>query len=224
MYLVNVGKPRGVNLPIEILPKCLSRPEDVIRCLNAAQREVQEAAEKEKSSGAHDEPSQSNAKRQPGQSVGNSFQIEKIQDGSFMMLLVSSILFGGLHLIAWHFDFPTRVEQILWRVAALICVSIGPAICVLGFLVQYLDDLAKKAKDKRQSHSVDTDNKAWTWNRTAAGTFKTLSFLLTWSALLLTLGYILARLYLLVEVFRALCYLPPSAYIGTWAGNLPNID
>ena len=46
-----------------------------------------------------------------------------------------------------------------------------------------------------------------------------------WIGLLVVLCslYLLARLYLLVEVFRTLCFLPPDAYISTWAANIPHI-
>lgn len=34
--------------------------------------------------------------------------------------------------------------------------------------------------------------------------------------------YILARLFLIVEVFRSLLYLPPGAFIETWSGSFPH--
>jgi hypothetical protein len=36
--------------------------------------------------------------------------------------------------------------------------------------------------------------------------------------------YILARLYLLVETFRTLVFLPPDAFISTWVSNIPNVS
>lgn len=36
--------------------------------------------------------------------------------------------------------------------------------------------------------------------------------------------YILARLALLVETFRALAFLPPDAYVSTWVSNVPNVS
>ena len=37
-----------------------------------------------------------------------------------------------------------------------------------------------------------------------------------------TMGiYILARLFLIVEMFRTLLFLPPSAYVATWTANVP---
>jgi hypothetical protein len=35
--------------------------------------------------------------------------------------------------------------------------------------------------------------------------------------------YVLARLFLIVEMFRTLCFLPPNAYMSTWATNIPHL-
>ncbi len=35
--------------------------------------------------------------------------------------------------------------------------------------------------------------------------------------------YIVARLYLLVEIFRTLVFLPPDAFINTWVANIPSV-
>jgi hypothetical protein len=35
--------------------------------------------------------------------------------------------------------------------------------------------------------------------------------------------YVVARLYLLVEIFRTLFFLLPSAYVSTWATNVPHV-
>jgi len=35
--------------------------------------------------------------------------------------------------------------------------------------------------------------------------------------------YILARLFILVEIFRSLCFLPPDTWVATWATNIPHI-
>lgn len=46
----------------------------------------------------------------------------------------------------------------------------------------------------------------------------------SWAAVLLLILYVLARLVLLVEIFRTLCFLPPDAYIATWATNIPHLS
>ncbi len=42
--------------------------------------------------------------------------------------------------------------------------------------------------------------------------------------ILLTILYVLARLFLLVEVFRTLYFLPPDAYVTTWAADIPHLS
>ena len=36
--------------------------------------------------------------------------------------------------------------------------------------------------------------------------------------------YVVARIFLVVEAFRTLCFLPPEAYIATWATNIPHVS
>lgn len=47
--------------------------------------------------------------------------------------------------------------------------------------------------------------------------------LLLLPCLLAIVLYIAARLILLVGIFRTLCFLPPSAYVATWATNVPHV-
>jgi len=45
----------------------------------------------------------------------------------------TAALFGGLHNLAWNYEFPTVGEQILWRVSSILIVVLPPAfyLCVL---------------------------------------------------------------------------------------------
>ncbi|KAI0546990.1 hypothetical protein F4679DRAFT_377088 [Xylaria curta] len=43
------------------------------------------------------------------------------------LLAFASGLFGAFHAIAWHFEFPSTVEMIIWRVAALVA-TISPFV------------------------------------------------------------------------------------------------
>ena len=54
------------------------------------------------------------------------------------LMAISSLIFGGLHCLAWNFDFPTNTELALWRVAslassALPTFALGVSL-LLGFL------------------------------------------------------------------------------------------
>lgn len=48
----------------------------------------------------------------------------------------SLIVFGGLHLVAWNYRFPTQVEKILWRASIIITLSVYPSGWMLERLVR----------------------------------------------------------------------------------------
>ncbi len=71
--------------------------------------------------------------------------------GSMFTLLVG-VVFGAVHVVAWNFSFPTRAEQILWRVCSLIITSVHPIMFMSWILTSALEPLL-------------TPNKAWSWLR-----------------------------------------------------------
>ncbi|KAF8856180.1 hypothetical protein BDZ45DRAFT_727652 [Acephala macrosclerotiorum] len=108
--------------------------------------------------------------------------------------VLGGTLFGGLHCLAWDFSFPTHAEVVLWRICAV-------ATTVLPMLSVYF-------------------NLQWLRYNGWAEPERTMVQRLHGPALLLCfiLPYILARLFLLVEMFRSLFYLPPEAFVDTWPG------
>jgi hypothetical protein len=105
----------------------------------------------------------------------------------FLGLALGSSLFGGIHVAAWNFTFPTKVELILWRVASIYStVFFGLFIVLLISLYRF----------------------EWFRNQM----IKLVSSL-----------YVLARVFMIVEMFRTLCFLPPDAYTSTWATNIPHL-
>ena len=114
---------------------------------------------------------------------------------TFAMIL-GAALFGGIHVGAWNFDFPSRIELIFWRCASIYSAAYGP---VMGGTFVIIDRFTSFVKDIAK---------------------------LVFAVILLfsTLLYMLARLFLLVEIFRTLCFLPPDAYISTWATNIPHVS
>ena len=124
--------------------------------------------------------------------------LEKTFGFSLFAILFSSILFGSLHMIAWNFAFPTHVEQILWRTASL-CITTTVPLCLLTgvILVVILGEIL-------------------------SGTYFN-SVLNQFGRAFVAL-YTIARLYLLVEIFRTLFFLPPEAFISTWSTNIPHFS
>jgi hypothetical protein len=65
-------------------------------------------------------------------------------------------------------------------------------------------------RDKLPRARVTTKLDAKMFNRTIHG--------------VLSLAYILARLLMSVEILRTLLYLPPDAFVETWASNIPHFS
>ncbi|PYH68363.1 uncharacterized protein BO88DRAFT_454650 [Aspergillus vadensis CBS 113365] len=77
--------------------------------------------------------------RDSGGPIGNGF-IDESEDPSRLgnvltdlWMFIGSMIFGGIHLIAWDFRFPTTVEKYLWWAASLWCTA-----CVLTGTLLYL--------------------------------------------------------------------------------------
>ncbi|KAF2737712.1 hypothetical protein EJ04DRAFT_520994 [Polyplosphaeria fusca] len=98
---------------------------------------------------------------------------------------IAGMVFGGIHCTAWNFQFPTPAERLLWRVTSVLAASALPLYCSL-----LLADFHFRR-------------------------FKFSQLILSVLEIVLMVSYFLARLYLLVEVFRDLCFLPPSGFVGT---------
>lgn len=50
---------------------------------------------------------------------------------AWSMMAGSCVVFGGIHCVAWSFEFPTRVEQLAWRTAALVSMIL-PLVAIVG--------------------------------------------------------------------------------------------
>jgi len=49
-------------------------------------------------------------------------------------IAAGSLIFGSLHLLAWNLAFPTSIERILWRVAAIVTTTV-PTFCTIVILI-----------------------------------------------------------------------------------------
>ena len=114
-----------------------------------------------------------------------------------------AIIFGCIHLIAWNFAFPTNTEQLLWRTAAIITAATALLVIAVSNIVN--SKLLKEVSN--------------------AALFGPTGFKYGWLLLeLIAIPYVAARLYILVEIFRTLYFLPPTAYVATWTTDVPYID
>jgi hypothetical protein len=194
MYVLNWNKPKGVQVPYKLSQQRQKVPQSVVHSIHA-RREYGGFVRAISGSFANMfSLFVTNINEQQSKAVPDSFchDGQDWRDSGWGGLLCLT-LFGALHISAWSFDFPTRVEMLLWRVASMWCASFTIYCCCLIFL-----------------YKLDSE----------------------WSSVILAsvvivvslLSYPLARVFLLVEIFRSLCFLPPTAYVGTWASNVPHIS
>lgn len=125
--------------------------------------------------------------------------------GRALSWLVSSMaggsaIFGGIHLLAWNFPFPTVVERTLWRTSSLITLTRPAVMGVTNLQVSCI----RTVIFKRPFTGV-----APPW----LAVFHALNMLVL----------VLARLFIMTEALRSLYYLPSDAYLTTWATNIPHV-
>lgn len=110
--------------------------------------------------------------------------------------ILSGLIFGSIHLLAWNFTFPTRIEKILWISSSFITALLPPLEFFNIFCLSLL-----KTRPK--------------WNP--------IPYILGFFTIIFPAGFLLARLFLVAEMFRLLYFLPPDAYLNTWTTNVPHI-
>ena len=119
--------------------------------------------------------------------------------GMTIVVSVVSFVYGGLHVLAWNVEFPTRTELILWRVISLSLVG--------SILAWWMLDVSQTLWE-RFSHAEKIATPAWRM------------------ALSIPVAVIYGgtRAYLMIEAFVALRTLPEAAYKTVqWSAFLPHI-
>jgi hypothetical protein len=110
---------------------------------------------------------------------------------------VIATIFGGIHCIAWSFQFPSHTEKLLWRIASL-------SITCLPMVAVFLASGLKLLPD------WDEDLAPIMW-----------LIILVGSSMIL---YVLSRVTLLVIALRSLWSLPPGAYETVhWTTFIPHV-
>jgi len=115
--------------------------------------------------------------------------------------LVGGSVFGGLHCLAWNFEFPTPAELLVWRICSVAITCLPPlTVLPLGMWMRLHPAGIRRTEGSPRAKFV-------------------MAIILVGFFLL---PYVLARLFLLVEVFRSLLFLPPEAFVDTWSGAFPH--
>lgn len=112
----------------------------------------------------------------------------------------AAMVYGGLHALAWFAHFHSPTEQLLWRISS---VAVMGGIPTLAAIYRILDRLIRFFK--------------W-WDS------RPVRLLLPKLFYLVTIAYILARLYLVIECFIQLSHLPAGVYeVPEWSSYFPHI-
>lgn len=117
-------------------------------------------------------------------------------------LTVVLIVFGGLHLAAWDFEFPTEAESLFWKISAVATLAAWPLFLAISFLIAWCSMHAMEDK------VIDSAFMEYA----GAGAF------------FVTVGaFVAARAFILVEMVRSLAFQPPETFRTTWAANVPHV-
>ena len=139
--------------------------------------------------------------REPSMLTPGIFVKTTNNDNQFIWLIaaaISPILYGPIHFLAWNDNFPTSMEQLLWRVSSTVVTCSGLVAVCMPMLVVMLDG--------RLPFKLD-----------ALGA--TLSFFVIPTAHMLASGY------LIIESFRQLASLDPTAYqLPSWSYYWPHVS
>ena len=110
---------------------------------------------------------------------------------AMFMLLVTSMCYGGLHMLAWQSGVlrNTGPQEVFWRVSCLLLMALGPFAL-----------------------SVWTGLKTWRGADAHLRLNQTMSIAFGVFGVIALLAYVMSRAYLLVEIILVLPYMDPGVY------------
>ena len=131
--------------------------------------------------------------------------------------------YGGIHLTAWNFEFPSRIESIIWRSACFIMIGSSFALLAVRSYIELATNIvyyASVAQDSTiRSFLID-----WGIEQVLELPAFFIEIVSVGFAFLLGLCYAAARLYLVVESFISLRHVPIGVYAAVpWVQNIPHV-
>ena len=118
------------------------------------------------------------------------------------LALALPALYGATHFLGWNVQFPSSTERCLWRIAA-IGITVSGLIIVLAVFAWFLYSL-KAFNNIRNARAV-------------------VEFIRGLIVQFVPVLYMICSLYLVVESFQQLYFLPPDAYeLPSFSNFLPH--
>lgn len=197
-YILLWGRPQGVQSVRIILPARLATIEEIRSLMYSGPRYLWTGPRT--SSSKHSDmdlvtiPNDAVTFEKHVRMLASMAPYKDVQYSLILEIVPGGILFGTLHLLAWKFHFPTPLESSLWRICAVAMTTLP--IVSIPFNVVWLRSL---------------------WSSKLQRRLAALSYIG-----LILIPYTLARLFILLELFRSLLYLPPEAFTETWSVAFPH--
>ncbi|KAF8252537.1 hypothetical protein K440DRAFT_631337 [Wilcoxina mikolae CBS 423.85] len=140
----------------------------------------------------------------------------------FLGLLLLCAAYGGIHMAAWNFQFPTQVEHSLWKVACItaVCGSMVTPAWVL--LVSRMDGTEPDISSEFQT-AMSRLGDAWrlinSGKRIEYGFFIPTVF-----GVVMTPFFLVARVAIVIEAFLSMRAVPAGAYAEIpWTSYFPHV-
>ena len=151
---------------------------------------------------------------------------------SFLILIPLSMLYGGLHTIAWNYHFPSSYEQLFWKLSSGAVVL--QAIIVVGIAYSIREGAVFDSLRR-----VLTLYKNDIWGRNEPLSYGTVRDIMKWLQDMINFSksvmpdvmasinigvYILGRVFLVVESFVSLRSVPIGVYLTPgWLQMIPHL-
>ena len=173
----------------------------------------------------------SRAPLDPGSHFPNKFSLP-----SNVSMILSSILYGGLHALAFDGSFHSAAESILWKISCLCIAGTGVLAVPCLSIIHFLQDHDRQTfwetslgKKLRATTIVKLLRKLPDPPTLIQAAFEALAVLWAIGAALITMAgvlfYFFCRVYLIVEVFLNLPYVDPRVYeTPNWSVYWPHIS
>lgn len=142
------------------------------------------------------------------------------------LVLTLPAAYGGVHLAAWNWTFPTAVERLLWKVSSLIISGMTPATIavfansiVLGFVVRSVASCIRRV---RKRNANENERREMSTSDTPVP--DSIVLISMASMVVLVISCIVARLYIVVESFIGLRLVPIGVYwTPSWLEMIPHV-
>ena len=162
-------------------------------------------------------------------------------DDSVKLLLVHCLLcsfYGGIHLALWSYDFPSRVESLLWRISGVTLVLVQALVVPVPLFYIAKKKYKNYSRRRRQADlppplptSIDWLQKFFAKFCSGVRSKKECWWKYLFRYGLVCLGgpvalmYIFARVFIVVESFISLRHVPIGVYEGGlgWSRYIPHL-